>query len=106
MELRSTHTTRAGFLLVVCYAWLAAVSFGLVLLDIIYARLIPAATTTFSEMADFLLLVSASTMLVALSAIGITWHWGTARNWLVTSLAVSCFGLVAPAILTPLLPDN
>jgi len=39
-------------LVVGLYAWLAAISFGIVLLDIVYAGLVPEAATALSEAAD------------------------------------------------------
>jgi hypothetical protein len=56
------------------YAWLATISFGLVLLDILYAGLVPEAQAAFSEAADFLLLVNTLTILAALGAIGLSWE--------------------------------
>lgn len=49
----NTSTDIKGPLVVGVYAWLAAVSFGLVLLDIVYAGLVPDAVTALSEAADF-----------------------------------------------------
>jgi len=95
-----------GPLVVGLYAWAAAVSFGIALIDVVYARLVPEATAAFSEVADFLLLVSAATVLVALTAIGLSWHSRVARNFLIASLVVSLFGFLAPALLSPFLQDG
>jgi len=95
-----------GPLVVGLYAWAAAVSFGIALIDVVYARLVPEATAAFSEVADFLLLVSAATVLVALTAIGLSWHSRVARNFLIASFVVSLFGFLAPALLSPFLQDG
>lgn len=93
-----------GSLFVGLYAWVAAVSFGLALLDIVYSRLVPGAAAAFSEVADFLLLVSAATVLAALAAIALTWNAAATRNFLIASLAVAVYGLFAPVFLSPFLP--
>lgn len=92
-----------GSLLVGFYAWAAAVSFGLALLDIVYSRLVPSAAAAFSGVADFLLFVSAVTVLAALAAIGLAWNSAAARNFLIASLAVAVYGLFAPLFLSPFL---
>jgi hypothetical protein len=88
------------------YAWLATLSFGLVLLDVVYAGLVPEATTALSEAADFLLLVNAVTILAALGALGLAWRSRTARNYLIASLTVIVLGFLAYALLAPSLPDG
>jgi hypothetical protein len=95
-----------GSLFVGVYAWAAAVSFGLALLDIVYSRLIPGASTAFSEVADFLLLVTAATVLAAVAAIALAWNSAAARNFLLASLAVAVYGLFAPLLLSPFLPEG
>jgi len=99
-------TSLRGPLVVGLYAWATAVSFGFVLLDIMYANLVPEATAAFSEVADFLLLVSAVTVLAALGAIGLSWKSRAARSLLLASLVVSFLGFFAPALLSPLLQDG
>lgn len=88
------------------YAWLAAVSFGLVLLDIVYAGLVPEAEVAFSEVADFLLFVNAITILVALGAIGLSWNSQASRNFLVASLAIIILGFLAHMLLSQFLQDS
>ncbi len=95
-----------GTLVVGLYAWVATVSFGIVLIDIKYARSVPEATVAFSEVADFLLLVSAASVLVALAAIGVSWNSRIARNFLIASLLFSLFGLFVPVLLSPFLHDG
>src|SRR4030042_2667513 len=55
-------------LIVGLYAWVVAVSFGAVLLDVVYSNLVSEAAAAFSEVADFLLSISAVTVLAALGA--------------------------------------
>lgn len=88
------------------YAWLAAVSFGLVLLDIVYAGLVPEAAVAFSEVADFLLFVNAVTILVALGAIGLSWNSQASRNFLVASLAVIILGFSAYMLLSQFIQES
>ena len=95
-----------GPLVVGVYAWLAAVSFGLVLLDILYAGLVPDAATALSEAADFQLLVTSITVLAALGAIGLSWNSRAARNHLISSLAIIFLGFLAYMLLSPFLQDG
>jgi hypothetical protein len=88
------------------YAWLAAVSFGFVCLDVLYARLVPAAPAAFSQLSDLLLIVTALTMLTALAAIILAWPSKRARNLLAASLLVSLFGLLALPLLSAILPQG
>ena len=102
----NTLTSIIRPLVVGLYAWLAAISFGLVLLDIVYAGLVPEATMALSEAADFLLLVNAITVLAALGAIGLSWNSRTARNFLVASLAFIILGFLAYMLLSSFLQDS
>ena len=95
-----------GPLVVGIYAWLAAVSFGLVLLDIVYAGLVPDAATALSEAADFQLLVSSITVLAALGAIGLSWNSRKARYFLISSLAIIFLGFLVYMLLSPFLQDE
>ena len=102
----NTSTDIIGPLVVGVYAWLTAVSFGLVLLDIVYAGLVPDAVTALSEAADFQLLVSSMTVLAAFGAIGLSWNSKPARNFLISSLALLILGFLAYILLSPLLQDG
>jgi hypothetical protein len=92
-----------GSLAVGLYAWVAAVSFGAVLLDIVYSRLVAEARTAFAEEADFLLLVSAVTIVAAFGAIVLAWNAKAARNLCIASLVIVVSGLFAPVLLSPYL---
>jgi hypothetical protein len=102
----NTSTRIIRPLVVGLYAWLAAISFGLVLLDIVYARVVPEEATALSEAADFLLLVDVITVLVALGAIGLSWNSRAARYFLVASLAVTILGFLAYMLLSPFLQES
>jgi hypothetical protein len=102
----NTSTGIIGPLVVGVYAWLAAVSFGLVLLDIVYYGLVPDAATALSEAADFQLLVNSITVLAALWAIGLSWNSRTARNFLISSLAIIFLGFFVYMLLSPFLQDG
>jgi hypothetical protein len=92
-----------GLLAAGAYAWAAAVSFGIALLDVVYARLLPGAAAASSRASDLLLLVGGATMLVALGATALCWDSRDARGFFVASLAAGVFGLFAPALLSPIL---
>jgi hypothetical protein len=95
-----------GPLVVGVYAWLTAVSFGLVLLDIVYAGLVPDAARALSEAADFQLLISFMTVLAALGAIGLSWNSRAARSYLMSSLAIIFLGFFVYMLLSPFLQDG
>ena len=95
-----------GPLVVGLYAWSTAISFGMALIDIMYARLVPSAAAAFSGVADLLLLVSSGTMLLALGAIALSWSSRAARDLLIGSLVVAFMGLLVPALLSPLLHEG
>jgi len=87
-----------GHLLGGIYAWSLAVFLGAVLLDIVYSTLLEdvdgflAGPSVYSEVADFLLLVGALTLLFALAAIVVSWDVRPARNlFLVSSLLLVGF---------------
>lgn len=88
------------------YAWLTAVSFGLVLLDIVYAGLVPDASTAFSEASDFLLFINVLTMLAALGAIGSSMEVKAARNFLVTSLIILILSFPLHMLLSSILENG
>jgi len=93
-------------LIVGLYAWLATISFGLVLLDILYAGLVPEAQAALSEAADFLLRVNTLTILAALGAIGLSWESKSARYFLLASLVVTILGFIIQMLLYPLLKES
>ena len=76
------------------YAWLAAISFGLVLLDMIYAGLVPDASTVHNEASDFLLFVNTLTALTAIGAIGSSMDIKSSRNFLTASLLIIISGFL------------
>ena len=71
-------------LLASAYAWLPAVFFGAVLLDVVYSSLpdhldgFVAGPSVYSEVSDFFLMLGALTILFALAAIVICWDVGSA----------------------------
>ena len=86
------------------YAWVLTLSFGAVLIDIMYANLAPGAAAAFSEAADFLLLIAAVTVMAAIAAIGLSWPSRAARNTLIASLAIIIFGAFIPLLSAGLFP--
>ena len=95
----NTSTDMIGPLVVGVYAWLTAVTFGLVLLDIVYAGLVPDAARALSEAADF-------QVLAALGAIGLSWNSRAARSYLMSSLAIIFLGFFVYMLLSPFLQDG
>jgi hypothetical protein len=108
-EINNRPNTSAGMigpLVVGVYAWLTAVSFGFVLLDIVYAGLVPDATRALSEAADFQLLVNFMTILAALGAIVLSWNSRAASGYLISSLAIIFLGFFIYMLLSPFLQDG
>ena len=88
------------------YAWLTAISFGMVLLDIIYGGSVPDTSTACREAADFLLFFRALSILAALGAIGSSMDAKTAIKYFITGLAIIISGFLINSLLTPVLGDN
>ena len=63
------HKHRFGSFWVGLYVWVISISFGMVLLDILYSRRVPEAAAAFSEVADVLLLAAFVALLSAVAAI-------------------------------------
>jgi hypothetical protein len=104
-QLRDLRHLLAG-----AYAWMLAVFLGAVLLDIVYSGLLKdangfvAASVVFSEVADFLLMLGAFTILSAFAAVVLAWDVGSARNlFLASSLLLIGFEFLVPVILFPIL---
>lgn len=87
------------------YTWLVTVSLGVVLLDILYARLVPEAAAAFSDVSDLLLLVAPLTLLAGLGAIAFSWDTPPARNLFIASLCVILAGPFIAALLSAILRD-
>jgi hypothetical protein len=77
------------------YTWLISISLGMALLDIQYARLIPGERRAMAEVSDYLLWISAFTLVSGVAAILFTWESKTARNYFIGSLLV---GFVIPGL--------
>jgi len=98
----NTNLGRFGFLVVGFYAWVTAVFFGGILLDIMYSHLLYGvlstfeSTTVFSEVADILLLIGVITILAAIGAIAFSWSSRIARNLFIASLFILIFEFLTP----------
>jgi hypothetical protein len=102
-----------GRLLGGIYGWILAVFLGAVLLDIVYSRLLEdvdgflAGPSVYSEVADFLLLLGAVTILFGLAAIVVSWDVKSARNlFLASSMLLIGFEFLAPLVLFPVLRSS
>ena len=93
---------RIRFLLVGLYAWVAAVLFGGILLDMTYAKLLKDAiglserTMIFSDISDTLLLFSFVMLITALGAVLSSWKYRTARYIFVASILAFFFEFLIP----------
>ena len=101
MNQQKISTTTIKSLIVGSYAWLSTISFGLVLLDMLYSGLVPVPSTALREVADFLLFINAFTVLAALGAIGSSMEKKASRNFLTASLAVIILGFTLHMVLSP-----
>jgi len=95
-----------GTFIVGLYAWLAAVSFGLVLMDILYAGLVPEASKAINESSDFQLLVTGVTILAALGSIWLSRNSSASRNLLAAGLGVIILGFFLYMLLSPFLGEG
>jgi len=105
----STRTVRD--LLVALYAWLVTVYLGAVALDVVYSRLLAAASAAaaapvFGEVSDFLLLVGGLAVLAAVGAMASSAGHRAATHLLSASVACLLFELLGPVLLLPLLGSS
>jgi hypothetical protein len=91
---------RLGSFLVGLYVWVLAISFGMVLIDILYARLVPDATIAFSEVSDFLLLISLATLLLAIVTLAFSRKSRAASNLIIASQLIFLLEFLIPAFFT------
>jgi hypothetical protein len=93
------------------YAWLAAVFFGSVLLDVFYSSLLRDAggaslQSVFGEASDFLLALGAPTLLAAVAATALSWGTPPAKDFFLASLLALTLEFIGPIVLFPLLGDS
>lgn len=89
-------------LLVGAYAWLVAVSFGAILLDVTYARLV---TDPTNEAADLLLVIVGLAFMTGVAAVTAAWRSTAARNVLLVSLALAIGEFLVPALAGSIIRD-
>jgi len=97
------NQVRLGALFVGLYAWLAALLFGAIIVDIAYSRLVPEEAAAFSDVADFLLLIGFITFLDGLVAIAFSWKSKFARALLIASLLAFSFEFIIPIFASQLM---
>lgn len=90
------NKARPGAFFVGLYAWLAAMFFEAIVLDITYSRLVSQRATAFSEIADFLLMIGFVTFLAGLVAITFSWKSIFARDLFIASLLVFSLEFIMP----------
>ena len=90
------------------YAWIVAIYFGAILLDVVYSGLLDNSVgsgvqVVYSEVSDLLLLLAGFVVFVGLLAIGFSWDASVARNLFTMSLLVIVVpGILALLVLFPL----
>jgi hypothetical protein len=96
--------TKWSSLLVGIYAWLTAVFFGAVLMDVLYVSFlahqmeISKITSVFSDISDMLLRIGFILVLSAFAAIASSWNFPRARNLLIASLFIYSFEFTLPML--------
>jgi cytochrome c biogenesis factor len=100
-------------ILAASYAWILSVFAGNVILDIVYSRLLdrvedfPTRSSIYAEVSDFLLLIGAIMVVLALAAIVSSWSVAPARNLFIASiLLILIFEFLVPVVLFPFLRDS
>lgn len=91
-----------SILLAGAYAWLVAVGFGAILLDVTYARLV---TDLTNEAADLLLLIVGFAFVPGVAAVTAAWSVTAARNLLLISLALVVGEFLVPAVAGSIIRD-
>jgi hypothetical protein len=95
---------RSRFLIVGAYAWVAAVYFGGVFLDKVYADHLKSvlgiseSSLVFSEISDTLLCIGFVMVISALGAIAVSWKSRVARNIFIASLFAFSFEILIPTL--------
>jgi len=95
----ATFRKRVGSFLIGLYAWVVAISFGMVLVDILYARLAPNANLAFGEVSDFLLMISTVTLLIAIVVIAFSSQTRVVRNLIIASQLIAILEFISPALI-------
>ena len=99
-------------LVVVVYAWMTAVFFGGVLLDLVYFRILNDRLGTsdgaalFSEVSDIFLLFVFVLIVAAIAAIALSWRSATARIYFAASLLFIIFELLTPVIFSQFITNS
>ena len=94
------------------YAWISAIFFGMVLLDVRYARSlsdlagISEGSAVFSEVSDYLLVFGSLALLAALGAVALSWKSRWAKYFFVGSLIILLVEFIAPALLSDVVLAN
>ena len=97
-------------LLVGLYSWLVMVSFGVVLLDVVYAGLLRDdvsfdPSSVFGEISDFMLLIGGVTLLSGILAVSVSSESKSAQSFLVASLLVVVLEFIVPLFLFKYIGD-
>jgi len=107
----NTKLDKFGSLAVGFYAWISAVFFGGILLDIMYFNLLKESlgisyrSQVFSVVADAFLYMSALVILAACGAIAAAWKSRLARSLLIASLLMLILEFVLPLFFSWLMRD-
>lgn len=100
------NQARPGALFVGLYAWLAALFFGAIIVDIAFSRLAPEGSGAFSDAADLLLLIGFITFLDGLVAVAFSWKSKFVRALLIASLLAFSFEFIIPIFASQFMADG
>ena len=89
---------RSGSFLVGLYFWVLTIYFGMVLLDIFYARLVPGAINAFREVSDLLLMINFVALLLAMIAIAFSKKSKNVINLIIASQLILFLEFLIPAL--------
>jgi hypothetical protein len=101
---RSSNLKQVGSFFVGSYGWLITIFFGMILVDILYSKRVPASASASSNISDLLLMVGCVVLISAVLALGFAWN-RPARNLLIASLCLILLEFIIPAFLSPFLQD-
>jgi hypothetical protein len=88
-----------GALLTGLYAWIMTVFLGMVLVDILYARLVMGAAPAFTAISDFLQIPGLLALATGSLAVFTLWPSRGARNLVLASLASMLLEFIIPVLL-------
>jgi hypothetical protein len=108
----NTKLDKFGSLAAGFYAWIVAIFFGGILLDIMYSNSIKdslsisESSNVFSDVADGLLWLGVVVVLAAIGAVAFSWKSRTARSLFIASLLMISLEFITPVFFSRLFQDT